>query len=74
MVEKIYFMYDNFHHKMLCALLGDLSYSFWLLYVHHKIHLGKGSKIELIIFAEFSAKGGGYPPSVKIINFFPPKK
>ena len=30
----------------------------------------KGSKIRLIIFAEFSAKGGGgYPPSVKIINF-----
>ena len=31
--------------------------------------LGKGSKIKLIIFAEFSANGGGYPPSVKIINF-----
>ena len=36
--------------------------------------LGKGSKIKLIIFAEFSAKGGGDPPSVKIIIFFPPKK
>ena len=24
--------------------------------------LGKGSKIKLIIFAEFSAKGGGVPP------------
>ena len=24
--------------------------------------LGKGSKIKLIIFAEFSAKGGGEPP------------
>ena len=33
-------------------------------------NLEKGSKIELIIFAEFSANGGGYPPSVKIINFF----
>ena len=34
------------------------------------IGLGKGSKIKLIIFAEFSANGGGgYPPSVKIINF-----
>ena len=26
------------------------------------IDLGKGSKIKLIIFAEFSAKGGGGPP------------
>ena len=33
-------------------------------------NLEKGSKIELIIFAEFSANGGGYPPSVKINNFF----
>ena len=31
---------------------------------------GKGSKIKLIICAEFSVKGGGYPPSVKIIIFF----
>ena len=36
-----------------------------------KLHLGKGSKLRLIIFAELSANGGGgYPPSVKIINFF----
>ena len=36
-------------------------------------NLGKGSKIKLIIFAEFSAKGGTpppTPPSRKIINFF----
>ena len=35
--------------------------------------LGKGSKIKLIIFAEFSAKGvppPPTPPSRKIINFF----
>ena len=38
----------------------DKNYNFWL---------GKGSKIKLIIFAEFSANvGGGYPPSVKIIG------
>ena len=34
------------------------------------IYLGKGSKKKLIIFAKFSAKGGGYPLFVKIINFF----
>ena len=32
--------------------------------------LGKGSKKKLIIFAKFSAKGGGYPLFVKIINYF----
>ena len=33
------------------------------------IQLGKGSKIKLIIFAEFSAKG--YPPPRKSNQFFP---
>ena len=30
--------------------------------INRKISLGKGSKIKLIIFAEFSANGGGGPP------------
>ena len=34
-------------------------------------HLGKGSKIKLIIFAEFSANGGGDTPHPwKWFNFF----
>ena len=28
----------------------------------HLEYLGKGSKIKLIIFVEFSANGGGVPP------------
>ena len=37
--------------------------------------LGKGYKIKSIIFAEFSADGGGeIPPSVKMINFSNKKK
>ena len=36
--------------------------------------LGKVSKTKLIIFGEFSVKGGGDPPSVKMINFFNEKK
>ena len=35
---------------------------------------GKGLKIKSIIFSEFSANGGGVPPSVKIVNFFASKK
>ena len=33
--------------------------------------LGRGSKIKLIIFAEYSAKGYPPPLSLKIINFSP---
>ena len=39
-----------------------------------KKHLGKGSKIKLIFFAEYSAKWGGDPPSMKITKFVQPKK
>ena len=40
-----------------------------------KLELGKGSKIKLFFFAEFSKnEGGGYPPYMEKINCFDQKK
>ena len=38
------------------------------------LNLGKGSKIKLINFAEFSAKGGEVPPIRENNYFFPTKE
>ena len=43
-------------------LVLDLFWVNILLKLTRKAQLGKGSKIKLIIFAEFSANGGGVPP------------